>query len=456
MPVDTNNITDYDQLSIPNTQPWIVIKKVPLFYFNNIEKRLLISIAEGAEEDFSLEELRILHSAKINDCFEIRHALTKIFENRGIGSIDDSHKNIEKDDPYSKVSLAIKEARRKFHSDPEKLATYIIDTCLTYIPDRDNAGVAIRNFLKKEGVADPRGSIPTVKAFVKKSSPASDKLYMPSCLINGILPQKDLANETLWSRKDGDRIITITSGVKFDPQKQTMTHCGLPFGKAARLILLDIVSQAKIKKSRTIFAADTVHAMIKSLGMSWGGGAADRVREQVARLFSARITIHDTANANQDTSAEIRIAERKHLLWEPGHSETMEKESFIRLSAEFYEELTSRSTPLDNYTAKKLLTKSKDSGFDFDLYSILTKKCYRPKNVPMVGTTVLKWSDLANQLGVSFSRERDFRKRCHNAIEKITTDDCWSKAKTFLETDDTGIKIHWFKNAGPHVASYNR
>lgn len=451
-----------------------IIESVPTFFFLEDEKKAIQDILSGAAPSLTPDEMRILVSVQGQDNLAKKLAISAILRGRGVVSnIDVQEKSAPpkqlSTEAEDKVEAEVIQARRLFSGDKEKFATVVIDACLTFVDDPDEAENRISFYLKREKLDDPRilvlrgragkegrGRKERVTKARKSSSIA--KVYMPAILVNGILPQQDPGDESFWSRQDANRCITISSGLWRNPETGNKEYTGLPFGKIARLILLDIVTQAKVKKTRTIFAADTVHGMIKSLGMAWGGTTAARVRAQVTRLFASRITIEDITSSEHDLSTELRVCERRHLLWEPNPQDEgiVEEKSFIRLSPEFYEEIIARSVPLGEKASQVLLSKNKTSGFDFDLYTILSKRCFRPAGASGPPTILLKWSDLAEQTGVRFSRPRDFRRRVGKALERIWQDGCWPESKKFLSIETGGIMVSWAKGASPHVATLSR
>ena len=143
-------------------------------------------------------------------------------------------------------------------------------------------------------------------------------------------------------------------------------------------------------------------------GGRWG--TITRLREQMKRLFSARISVtYDQEAGYQMRSMEV--ATEVDLWWSPKHpSQAAIWESTVTLSERFFRAITERPVPIDMRVLKAL----KRSPLGLDLYTWLT---YRLSYLEE--TTAIPWKELHLQFGSEYTDIRDFTKKCKRELGKI-------------------------------------
>jgi hypothetical protein len=172
---------------------------------------------------------------------------------------------------------------------------------------------------------------------------------------------------------------------------------GLPYGTYPRLLLAWVTTEAVRTKSPELELGDSLRQFMSRLGMEYGGGprgAGPRLRQHMQRLFSATMSATYPSKGEWHRVNVLPVV-RTHIFWDPKRPNQMSLwKSTIKLSQEFFEEITHRPVPIDMH-ALKTLAKSR-SPLAIDIYQWLT---YRMSYLRE--STTITWEGLQGQLGVS-------------------------------------------------------
>lgn len=197
---------------------------------------------------------------------------------------------------------------------------------------------------------------------------------------------------------------------------------GLPYGSYPRLLLAWLTTEAIQKQSREIEMGASLSDFMRRLeivptGGRWG--SITRLKDQVQRLFGARIIIsRDDQNVFAMESYEI--ASKAELWWMPNNQlATLDQytlfESYVLLGENFYNEIIENPVPVDI----RALYALKKSPMALDIYTWLTYRVSylrRPVMIPIEG--------LMGQFGASYpvgtARGRaDFKKKFNVALKAV-------------------------------------
>ena len=252
---------------------------------------------------------------------------------------------------------------------------------------------------------------------IRERSPKEAKsiTFLGRPFVQATLPHRDPGNVAAWGRENGNFSMTIQPGftMKYGKPKSI----GIPYGTIPRLLLFWATEEVIKTKSPTLEIGQSLSAFMRKLGLDpeHGGPRSDaaRLKEQVKRLFSARIAF--AYEEEQDDAPfvfePIQTANKIWLAWDT--NQPMQDalfDSYIQLSKEFYEELASNPVPLD----MRVLHELKQSPLALDLYSFLT---YR---VPFLKKdTLITYEQLAGQIGGEYSRVRDFKAKVLRYLKMI-------------------------------------
>lgn len=233
-------------------------------------------------------------------------------------------------------------------------------------------------------------------------------------------PRKEL---TEYERKDGNLTVTITANSKI----------GLPYGTIPRLLMLWVTSEAMRTQSRKLRLGskdnDTLNNFLREVGLNprTGNGKrgdAKRLREQMVRLFRARISFDYDQQAkpkNADAWLDMGIAPKGFLWWDfqqPDQPLLDGFESWIELDENFYQAITANAVPVNLTMAGNL----KRSPLALDLFVWATYRLYRMRDGEQITVSIL---DLHRQFGSEYTRQRDFRAKLTHALESLST--VWSE-----------------------------
>jgi hypothetical protein len=243
--------------------------------------------------------------------------------------------------------------------------------------------------------------------------------FLVKFLVQTTLPHKDPGDVDNWGRSNGKFSLVLQSGVVSDKNGNT-ARIGLPYGNIPRLILPWLTTEAIKTKSREIDLDCSLSSFMKKIGFSYvtGGksGSVARFREQLYRLLSASIFLHEgnvfDLNDCVVSGARLQVASRYHISW--AQRRQKKEDSYVILDQEFFDRVIDRPVPVDLRVIKMLM----DSPLSLDLYSLLTYRfSYLSKK------TLIPWRELMKQLGSEFSDSpqglQGFKRTTARSLNKI-------------------------------------
>jgi hypothetical protein len=213
---------------------------------------------------------------------------------------------------------------------------------------------------------------------------------------------------------------------------KTGEHIGLPYGTIPRLLLFWLVTEANYKKNlpdltdkqrRHIDLGRSLAAFMRAVGLNpeTGGGKrgdARRLRVQMLRLFSSRITFQGTAEAEEAKGKIFRdmsVATEYDLWWDVKTPEQGTLfHSYLDLGEKFYEAITTMPVPFD-LRALRMLSRSP---LALDLYALLAYQAFgivTNKRPPQF----VSWSVLMRQLGTEISTPKNFKAKVQKELRKV-------------------------------------
>jgi hypothetical protein len=228
--------------------------------------------------------------------------------------------------------------------------------------------------------------------------------FMARAMVQATMPhKKPVGNE--HERQNGNYTLTMLAP----------SRVGLPYGTIPRLLLAWISTEAVRTQDRTLVLGDNLSAFMRELDLVPTGGrwgTITRLRSQMERLFSCAISC--TYSGPEGWALKnISITSEVSLWWEPKEpSQAALWESTLKLTEEFFKEVTSHPVPIDIRALKAL----KKSPLALDVYFWLT---YRMSYLK--ANTVIPWNKLAAQFGADYKRDIDFRVAFTKALRKVLT-----------------------------------
>lgn len=229
------------------------------------------------------------------------------------------------------------------------------------------------------------------------------------------LPYRDLGPDVhVYLRKNGRFIFRVVS------------HAGIPYGTLPRLLLAYASTEAVRTKSPYLQLGKNVSTFLRDklhLAVTGGHkGNIPRLKQQAYRLFSSQISLtkeYSTGSEGRLNERYMNISEGQDLSWwapKDGTEETV-WESQIKLSPQFFEEVTNSPVPVD-WRAVSVL---KSSPLALDLYFWLT---YRMKylkettSVPWFGETGIH-AQLGSDSADDHKGRFGFRSNTEKALKQV-------------------------------------
>jgi hypothetical protein len=247
--------------------------------------------------------------------------------------------------------------------------------------------------------------------------------FINRVMVQATLPYKEPKSDPpAWGRKAGNVSLVIQPGMYLvkDPggsDKLLPKSLGYPFGAKPRLILAWLGREVKRQDCREIKLGKSLRQFLEEIGIdnASGGqrGTITQTREQMRRLFSARIAlVEDVTSTQVNWSMDgMQIADRQQLWWDPTRPDQSGLfESTVYLSERFFTEMKNHSVPVDMRALRVL----KSSPFELDLYCWLTYRFYS-----LSKRTVVPWEALQTQFGSEDKNERKFRWQLRKALRSV-------------------------------------
>ena len=253
--------------------------------------------------------------------------------------------------------------------------------------------------------------------------------FMARMLVLATLPHSNPGPVPQFSRTNGHYKLVIQPG----------PDVGIPYGSYPRLVLAWVTSEAVRTKSPEIQLGDSLSAFMGELGLTPTGGrwgTITRLREQMKRLFSARVSaVYEDTDRFRFSS--LQIASEVDLWWDPKKPEQAAVfGSSVQLTDPFFEEIVRRPVPIDMRALRAL----KKSPLGLDLYQWLTYRLSYLKE-----PTEIAWTSLHKQFGANYSRVRNFTQAVKRELGKIET--VWPALR--YETPRGRLRLY---PCPPHVA----
>lgn len=243
----------------------------------------------------------------------------------------------------------------------------------------------------------------------KSALEADETGYMNRSLVLATMPHsKQVSNE--FHRKNGNYSMSMLAP----------SHIGLPYGSKPRLVLMYLITEAKLKKCRDIVLGESLSRFMAELGLQPTGGRWGSIaglKDQMTRLFST--SIHCRWE-DQDSSkiANMAVVSNAQLWWDHKRPEQGNLwESTVRLGEEFYNDAIECSIPFDKRAVRAL----KQSPLSLDIYLALTHRMSYQKNSSL--NRPIPWRSLQKQYGSGYPETaegvKNFKKKFTKHLRNV-------------------------------------
>ena len=247
------------------------------------------------------------------------------------------------------------------------------------------------------------------------------KAYAHSGLAVTSLPHKECP-ETIYERSGGannEIVLHVKSGEDIDKKP-----VGVPYGAAARLLLIHMASEAIKTNSPTVEMGAGVTAFMRRIGVTVGGKNVKLYREQFKRLSLCRLTFFE--KFAKHTLVENGTFIKRALIDDEGG---MEWQSLVELDDIFYRSLQKHPLPLLESAIHQL----SGSSLALDIYIFLSYRLH-----VLDKPTLITWPGLHSQFGGNFNALKTFKQHFRMPFNQATA--AYPQARVVL--DDKGLLMN--------------
>ena len=246
-----------------------------------------------------------------------------------------------------------------------------------------------------------------VNQLIEAGEADPDMGFMARLLALCSLPRTNPGNRLQYKRVNGPYKLVMVAGADNK----------LPYGNLPRLLLAWVSTEAVRTQSRVLILGDSLSEFMRTLGVySSAGGVANRLRNQMDRLFNAHVSMIYEDERGKATVNSL-IARRTEFWWNPKRpDEQVLWESKIELGEDFFNEIIQHPVPLD----MNALTALKRSSLGLDLYLWLVYRTF-----PLRAPQRITWRQVYRQFGVDPARAsdrvtvRNFQREVLRELKKI-------------------------------------
>uniref|UniRef100_UPI003F49A464 replication protein RepA n=1 Tax=Nocardia suismassiliense TaxID=2077092 RepID=UPI003F49A464 len=243
--------------------------------------------------------------------------------------------------------------------------------------------------------------------------------YLAKLFSQTSLPYQDPGDIPVWYRRNGALTLTVQPGVAIDRQGNARS-LGYPYGTVPRLLLTWLSTEAVRTKSRELTLGASLTDFMRQLDMTPTGGKNGtilRLHKQMERLFQSTLSVRiDDGDPDHQAGAKLSVASSYDLWWTRDTDEQPAlMPSTVRLSYEFFDEVTSRPVPMDLGALKAL----RRSPMRLDIYAWLTHRMsylQRPTLIPWELLRMQFGSNLADTKQGKLQFKRDFERHLKQVL----------------------------------------
>ena len=258
--------------------------------------------------------------------------------------------------------------------------------------------------------------------------------YLARLFTQTSLPYRDPGDVPSWGRRNGDLSLTVQPGIVTGHDGSSRS-VGYPFGTVPRLLLTWLSTEAVRTRSRDLVLGESLSDFMRQLGMQPTGGTngtITRLRTQAERLFMASLSVH-WENEHGSGGGRMGVAST-YQLWsaEDNPNQRVRFPSTVRLSGDFFDEVTQHPVPLDLGALRAL----RGSPLRLDIYCWLT---YRMSYLRR--RSEIPWASLRAQFGSNLADTKQGRNRFKVDFEKHLREVLTVYREANVETSRSGLVL---------------
>lgn len=254
------------------------------------------------------------------------------------------------------------------------------------------------------------------------------------------LPYKDPKDVKIWTRRNGNLVLTVTPGTIPDENDEAR-ELGLPYGTIPRMGIAWMCREAVRTQNPELELPKSLAEFMRALGINGvtGGkkGSIQRVRNQFERLRHCHLILQQQGHPDLDHGLQLGIASAWKMWWS---TKDAPSRTFIRLTDEFFRLAVSSPVPISMHALRRF----QQYPVQIDLYCWLTYRfSYLTK------PTHVTWEELIEQFGFQLAPGpqgmHQFKKAIIDNLVKV-------KAIYYQANVEVTKKGLLLKPSQPHVA----
>jgi hypothetical protein len=227
------------------------------------------------------------------------------------------------------------------------------------------------------------------------------------------VPVRNPGDIPYYERRNGRVVLTMSPALI--TQKDGTRVRRYPYGIIPRLALTYVTTEAFLSNSPVVDLGSSMRSFLRKLNVTYNGRNADNVKNQLAALFGAQLSVEGmavTEDGHGTISEYFQIAKSVQLWWTNKDEKDNDGlwSSEVRLSQEFFDSINNSPVPVDLTALRRFA----GSAFRIDVYLTMTHRMYYLRK-----TTRIKWVDLHNQFGAPYGRVRAFRTAFIKVLEDV-------------------------------------
>ena len=256
--------------------------------------------------------------------------------------------------------------------------------------------------------------------------------YMHTVFCQASLPLRNPGDDVrTWDQQQGRAQLRLMAGGAIQADSSEFAPVGLPYGPAARLVFIHLMTQAVLQQSPHVELESSLRAFAQTLGLHGSGRELRTLREQLLRIAGCSFRIR---TPSQDSTKLVQgfFIEQAEMLKPPGSREPWPRS--VCLGHKFYEDLREHAVPLD-YRAVDAL---KHNAQALDCYAWLARRLARVSR-----RTFIPWKALYEQSG-GRTPLRKWRQRFaadQGTLAQVL--DVYLAAKEAVEVTDDGLFVNY-------------
>jgi hypothetical protein len=264
------------------------------------------------------------------------------------------------------------------------------------------------------------------------TTPPEELAFQHSVLTQCALPVSQPPEGMLsWERQQGRARLLVEAGKALHPKTGQYVQLGLPYGPKARLLLIHLNTEAVRRQSPIIPIEDTMTAFFRRLmgGKTQDGRTANLLKAQLSALAAATFRM-GIADSDRSFQMNTQVVHAFDMWLSREDNQRVFWPSVLKLSADYYDNLTRFAVPLDERAISALA----HSALALDIYGWLAQRLHRiPEGKPQFVT----WAALHEQFGQDYTRIRKFREFFLAMLRQVRS--AYPDAK--FEVDEGGMTL---------------